>query len=204
MIAHASAAIAVSALTTGTLFALAHVAARGRVPYSSLGRNALILAGGTFVLAATLLARAPSIGTLAIAWMIACCAAAAASDLQTGYVFDLPNACALGVVLLLQIIAGNATVALLGVAVSGGALGALYVVTGSRGIGLGDVKLGAVIGAGFGAAGALHALQAAFIAGGVIAAHRLLSGTARRGDELKFAPYLSGGAALVCMLGAFS
>lgn len=203
MIAHTAAMLS-SALATGTLFALAHVAAKGRVPYSSLRTNALILAASTFVLAATLLARAPSIGTLAVVWMIACCAAAAASDLQTGYVFDLPNAFALGVVLLFQIIGGNATGALLGLAVSGGALGVLYVVTRTRGIGLGDVKLGAVIGAGFGGTGALYALQAAFIAGGVIAAYRLLSGTGRRGDKLKFAPYLGGAAALVCMLGTFS
>ncbi|MDQ6943875.1 MAG: prepilin peptidase, partial [Candidatus Eremiobacteraeota bacterium] len=75
----------------------------------------------------------------------------------------------------------------------GGSLLTLHVLTRGRGLGLGDVKLGTAIGAGFGPAAGLVALGAAFVLGGAFASWLLLTGRARRGDAIRFGPFLAAG-----------
>jgi prepilin signal peptidase PulO-like enzyme (type II secretory pathway) len=79
----------------------------------------------------------------------------------------------------------------LGATAAGGILLALHLATGSRGLGLGDVKLGACIGAGLGVWDGLVAIGAAFIAGACAALTLLAFRRARRGDSLPFGPYLA-------------
>lgn len=75
----------------------------------------------------------------------------------------------------------------------GGILLALHLVTGGRGIGLGDVRLGIALGAGLGIVSGLFALGCAFVLGGVYAGFLLVTGRAQRGDTLRFGPFIAAG-----------
>lgn len=123
--------------------------------------------------------------------IVAGTAVAAITDMQTGLIYDaamLPT--------LLLLFAAGAMHRQLpqcfgGTLAGAAALGSLYVFTRGRGIGLGDVKLGACMGAALGAAAGLTAIGIAFIAGGVAAVTLLASGRAFRKTEMRFAPYLA-------------
>jgi len=69
----------------------------------------------------------------------------------------------------------------------------LYLASRGRGIGLGDVKLALCIGAGLGIRGGLLSFAVAFIVGGAAATILLIFGKARRGDEIRFAPFIAAG-----------
>jgi leader peptidase (prepilin peptidase)/N-methyltransferase len=117
--------------------------------------------------------------------------AAAAVDARTGYIPDrLTRTTALGA-LTLAAFGGTAVHACGGAFAVGGALLALYMLTSGRGLGLGDVKLGTAIGAGFGPSAGTVALGAAFVAGGVYASWLLATRRARRGDAIRFGPFLA-------------
>ena len=85
---------------------------------------------------------------------------------------------------------------LVAAAAVGAALIALYLLSGRRGIGLGDVKLSSAIALGYGLGPACAAIGSAFILGGVYAAALLLSGRAKRTDAVRFGPFIAGGAAV--------
>lgn len=127
----------------------------------------------------------------------------AACDAACGYVFDVITMPCLALLLLLSIASHTFTVFAFGVLACGGALMILYALTRGRGLGLGDVKLACCIGAAAGAAGGVEALGIAFVLGGAYAAFLLGTGRARRGGELRFAPYLAAGTALIALHGAF-
>lgn len=130
--------------------------------------------------------------------------AAAVVDARTGYIPDkLTRATALAA-LALAASSGAAVHAFGGAFAVGGALLALHLLTGGRGLGLGDVKLGTAIGIGFGASAGIAALGAAFIAGGVYASWLLATRRARRGDAIRFGPFLAAGtvAAMLVPAGA--
>jgi leader peptidase (prepilin peptidase)/N-methyltransferase len=78
----------------------------------------------------------------------------------------------------------------------GGALAAIYFITGRRGIGLGDVKLGAALALGLGSEAGLVALGGAFVLGALYAAVMIGTGRAKRSDAIRFGPFIAGGAAL--------
>ena len=82
----------------------------------------------------------------------------------------------------------------------GGTLLALHLLTHGRGLGLGDVKLGTAIGAGFGPAAGIVALGAAFVLGGTFASWLLLTRRARRGDAIRFGPFLAAGTLAAALL----
>lgn len=121
----------------------------------------------------------------------------AAFDAACGYVFDAVTAPALALIALAAIAGESSAGTLMGAAAAGSALGMLYAITRGRGLGLGDVKLAACLGAGTGVSGGLEALGVAFVAGGAYAAFLLLTKRASRGDEMRFAPFMAGGMAVV-------
>ncbi len=125
---------------------------------------------------------------------LACAVVCAASDLATGLVFDGVTATTAIAILITSILSQDSLVAAIGASSCAGAMLLLYAVTRGRGIGLGDVKLGAVIGAGLGGVASVGALGAAFIAGAVWAIPLLASSRAQRGDRVAFAPFLAVGA----------
>lgn len=125
---------------------------------------------------------------------LACLAISAASDLQTGYIFDLVTGSSGILVLLCAAASGNVSGALLGALAAGGVLFVLYILTRGRGMGLGDVKLAAILGAGLGAMTSLIAIGIAFVLGATIVVACLLARRMRRGDTVRFGPYLALGA----------
>jgi leader peptidase (prepilin peptidase)/N-methyltransferase len=132
---------------------------------------------------------------------IAACAAAAVTDLETGYIFDTVTYPAAAAIAALSLLHQDAAHAAAGAAAGGGALSALYALTRRSGIGLGDVKLACCSGLALGAAREVESLGIAFVAGGTYAAYLLLTGKGRRGDALRFAPYMAAG---VCAVLAFA
>jgi prepilin signal peptidase PulO-like enzyme (type II secretory pathway) len=79
---------------------------------------------------------------------------------------------------------------LLGIAVCGGLLLMVVVATGG-GMGSGDMKLGAMLGAFLGWRLGLFALLVAVLLGGIVAAGLLLTGRKGRKDALPFGPFLA-------------
>lgn len=127
----------------------------------------------------------------------------AACDAACGYVFDAVTLPCLALTLALSIAFETFTAFGLGVLAAGGSLMVPYALTRGRGIGLGDVKLACCIGAAAGALGGVEALGIAFVLGGAYAAFLLVTKRARRGTELRFAPYLAAGMAVIVLHGAF-
>jgi leader peptidase (prepilin peptidase) / N-methyltransferase len=129
-----------------------------------------------------------------IAIALLCASISAFTDLRTGLIYDaitLPAVCAIAIA------AANAhalTATLEGALLCGGALLGLHAVTHGRGIGLGDVKLATVIGAGFGGFAAIEAIAIAFIGGAICALALLALGRVQRTSHLPFAPFLAIGA----------
>jgi prepilin signal peptidase PulO-like enzyme (type II secretory pathway) len=129
--------------------------------------------------------------------VVACTIVAAASDIATGLVFDVVNGCAgIGILVWAAVVHRLDEVAL-GAGACGLLLLALHVGTRGRGIGLGDVKLCAVIGAGIGGRAAVAAIAAAFVVGAVWGCIMLARKQVRRGERIAFAPFLAAGSILV-------
>ena len=89
---------------------------------------------------------------------------------------------------------------LLGILAGGGILFAVIVLSGG-GMGGGDMKLGAMIGAFLGYKLALLALFLAVILGGLVALALLSTGIRRRKDPIPFGPFLAAAAAVVTLWG---
>jgi len=185
MIAHPSLWLFASALSVLAAVARARSAAIAfwQPPVIVLGVAALslILAGEE--------GRAPV--PLGVAVTLACLIVCTASDLGTGLIFDTVTALGASAVLVAASLAGNMGASAIGAFVCAGSLFGLYAVTHGRGIGLGDVKLGAVIGAGCGGAAAIDAIGAAFVAGAFWMIPLLLRRRARVRDRVAFAPFLA-------------
>jgi leader peptidase (prepilin peptidase)/N-methyltransferase len=83
-------------------------------------------------------------------------------------------------------------------------LGGIWLLTGGRGMGFGDVKLAPSLGATLGwvsASSAVVGLGAAFVAGGVVGIALMVTGRARRGSQLPFGPFLLLGALVGLLVG---
>lgn len=119
---------------------------------------------------------------------------AATIDARTGLIPDPLSAAIALVVLGLACSEGTLPTALAGALAAGGTLLTLHLSTRGRGLGLGDVKLGAAIGAGFGPALGIVAIGTAFVTGALYASWLLVTRRARRGDALRFGPFLAIGA----------
>jgi len=135
-------------------------------------------------------------GTAAAAIVLAACAVGAASDRQTGYLFDAVAAGAGGLLCIGAVVGGELPTLALGAGSCGGVLWVLHLTTRGRGVGLGDVKLAALIGGGLGVRIGAIAVGAAFVAGAIVAVGGLVSGRVSRGDSVDFGPYLAIGSML--------
>jgi leader peptidase (prepilin peptidase)/N-methyltransferase len=128
--------------------------------------------------------------------------AAAVVDARTGFIPDTITRTTALAALGWALAHGNAPVACGGAYAVGGSLLALHVLTHGRGLGLGDVKLGTAIGAGFGPYAGIVALGTAFVLGGAYATWLLLTRRAVRGDAIRFGPFLAAGTVAVACLPA--
>jgi leader peptidase (prepilin peptidase)/N-methyltransferase len=140
--------------------------------------------------------------TWSAAAMLACAATCAATDLQSGYVFDRVFLAALAAIVPATMLAGTIRDGLLGAAVCGGALLLPYVVTRGRAIGLGDVKFAGTAGLALGLGASLAALWYGCVCGGGVAAVALATGRARRGMRVPFGPFLALGVCAALLQGS--
>ena len=129
------------------------------------------------------------------ATVLACAAVSAATDIQTGYVFDRVVLVALAILLGLSIESKALSISVTGAALTGGPLFVIHVMSRGRGIGLGDVKLGAIIGFGLGVTAGLEALRCAVLTAGCFGIVVLLCGRYRSQRWIRFAPFLAVGSA---------
>lgn len=164
------------------------------------------------------LARGIELGAVPVGWLCASAATATAAslvagpvagvatiticiaaiiDARCGYIFDAVSGIGLVATVSAAGAGGTFREATLGAAATAGSLLAIYLVTAGRGLGLGDVKLGALAGAGLGALGGIAAIGAAFVVGAAAALGGLSTGKARVGDAIRFGPYLAAGTLLV-------
>ncbi len=125
--------------------------------------------------------------------VLAACAVGTATDRQTGYIFDVVVGSAAAILAAYAVVTGSISDVAAGCALCGVAVSLPHIATRGRGLGMGDVKLAALIGAGFGVRGGPAAIGAAFVMGAVVALAGLSCGRLKRGDALRFAPYLAAG-----------
>ena len=103
-------------------------------------------------------------------------------DARTGFIFDPLTLTAIVTSAALATVAGSAPDSFAGATVAGGILLLMHVLTGGRGLGLGDVKFGAAAGMALGAWSGLSAVACAFVFGGAYGAW-LLATRARAGTR---------------------
>ncbi|MHB8147625.1 MAG: prepilin peptidase [Vulcanimicrobiaceae bacterium] len=125
------------------------------------------------------------------------------TDLRLGLIVDRVTLPASVSVLALLIVGGHAIASIVGMAGASAVLLALHMVTRGRGMGLGDVKLAAVIGASLGLYRSVVALGCAFVLGAIVGVVILSIRRARRGAQVAFAPYLAiGSIAAILLVGS--
>jgi prepilin signal peptidase PulO-like enzyme (type II secretory pathway) len=160
---------------------------------------ALTIAGSLMLAAGS---RSPA-GDFGIAVALACTIAGAASDRATGLIFDSVNGFGAVTIAGWAVATNRLSEAIVGGLLCALVLFALHVSTRRRGLGLGDVKLGAVIGAGAGALTGLGAIGAAFVIGAVWACVMLVHRRLRREDRVAFAPFMAAGTIVSVGIGGF-
>jgi leader peptidase (prepilin peptidase)/N-methyltransferase len=124
----------------------------------------------------------------------------AVMDARTGLIPDAVTRTTAFAALACAVASGVAPLACGGAFAAGGSMLVLYALTRGRGLGLGDVKLGTAIGAGFGPGAGTFAIGAAFVFGGAYASWLLLTGRARRGDSIRFGPFLAAGTIVAALV----
>ena len=152
---------------------------------------AVLLSAAAIQASAPLVLRADTVAAAVI--LVSALAVSAITDAQTGYIFDAVLATAVLPMCFASALTGNSEVLFAGVATGAGIMGVLFAATKGRGIGLGDVKMAACIGAALGAKISATAFGVAFVSGGAVATYLLATGKGKRGESLRFAPYLAGG-----------
>ena len=115
-------------------------------------------------------------------------------DARTGYIFDGLTIAMSSVALSAAAGIGSLPTALLSGGAVGGSMLALYALTRGRGIGLGDVKLATALALSFGLAWGAIAVGAAFVIGAAYGIVLLLRHRAKRGDAIRFGPFMAAGA----------
>ena len=130
-------------------------------------------------------------GSPAKSIVLICAAIAAATDLQTGYVFDRVLAWSCTALVVASALSGDIAHALVGAVAGAGLLALPWLCTRGRALGLGDVKLAGVLGFGLGVPSVFSALWFAAVSGGAVAAILLVLRRANGKTEIRFAPFLA-------------
>ena len=118
----------------------------------------------------------------------------AVTDRAAGYVLDVITLPSCSFAMIAGACGARGVDCVLGALAAGGAMLSLYMGSRGRGLGLGDVKLAALIGALLGLRSGLVSLAVSFVFGGFIAALLILCGRASRKTAVPFAPYIAAGA----------
>jgi leader peptidase (prepilin peptidase)/N-methyltransferase len=121
-------------------------------------------------------------------------------DLRTGFIFDPLCATLFWVSLTVRVLDGSWLDGTIGAIAIGISLFMIFAVTGGRGIGLGDVKLAAGVGAALGLVPGAAAMEAAFVAGAAYGLAMLAAGRAARSTAIRFGPFIATGCFVVILV----
>jgi len=188
-------AAALVATAINVVFLLALDAALRRTE-AGKGLHGAAAAGGICTLSlaeAVFLRRTPIVEATPVLLMIACLGACVVSDVVAGLILDAITFPTLAAMVVLSAPNRFASAAE-GALCCASLIFVLYGASRGRGIGLGDVKLAACIGAALGPMYGAQSIGLAFAIGGPVAAALLLTGRAKRTSSVPFAPYLAAGA----------
>jgi leader peptidase (prepilin peptidase)/N-methyltransferase len=114
-------------------------------------------------------------------------------DARTGLIFDPLAAALMIAAFALTALDGSLSDGLAGAASVGGGLLFLHALSGGRGLGLGDVKLGAGLGMALGFTGGIAAIALAFVFGGGYGTWLLATRRASAGASIRFGPFIAAG-----------
>jgi len=117
----------------------------------------------------------------------------AVGDALTGYIFDRFIAAGLIAAMTAAMLEHRVAETALGAGAGFGIMLLIRFASGGRGLGFGDVKLAALLGAGLGPTEALVAIGSAFVVGAGFAVGFLAAGRLRYGSQVRFGPYLLAG-----------
>jgi leader peptidase (prepilin peptidase) / N-methyltransferase len=187
------------ALAVG-MAALAHECARGNDRCLRPGIT-LAIALGTCALVEAVAAFGTQPIPAARLALLACTGVSAATDLQTGYIFDRVTLGSALLIAALAIRAGASLDALFGALAFGGALALPFALTRRRAIGFGDVKFAGAAGLALGAAASMQALWVACISGGGVAMLAILTRRVGRKTRMPFGPFLAFGICVALVAG---
>jgi len=135
--------------------------------------------------------------SIASAVVLATIAICTMTDRQSGFIFDVVVGCGAALVAIVETASGTLGPGLLGAVACGGPLLALHELTRRRGLGMGDAKLAALIGAGFTFPFGLIAVGAAFVLGAVSAIVGIVLRRISRDSAVPFGPYLALGSIVI-------
>jgi leader peptidase (prepilin peptidase)/N-methyltransferase len=174
--------------TTLLFWRIAAVAAGRR--NTSIGTLPLLLPAATAAAAGLAALAGTPAGVIAAT---AGAAVAGIVDARTWSIFDPLTASLLAAALGLAALEGRLIDAFAGSICIAGGLFILRLAGRGRGVGLGDVKLGAGLGAALGAPAGITAIALAFIFGGAYGAWLLATKRAMPGHSIRFGPYIAAG-----------
>ena len=117
----------------------------------------------------------------------------AVGDALTGYIFDRFVAIGLIAAVTAATLEHRVAETALGAGAGFGLMLVIRIASGGRGLGFGDVKLAALLGAGLGPADAFVAIGSSFVLGAAFAVGFLAAGRLRYGSPVRFGPYLLAG-----------
>jgi len=186
----------VSVLCFVGLTLLFAAAAYLRAKYMDDGFNTFVLIA--FALAAGLvIACVDTLATFSVCVVFACVCACGATDVSSGYVYDVVTYPSFGILLLASLYIGTLDSTVMWAGASFAAVMLLAAVTRRRGLGLGDVKLFTVVGAGLGQSFP-EILGCSFVIGALVVGAGLVRRQIRFGQTVPFAPFIAV-ATIVCV-----
>ena len=136
------------------------------------------------------------IGGIDTSVVFAVATVSALTDLRCGYVFDRVLLAGGTALIAIEASHGRLGAAIAGSVAGASAMAVPWVLTRARGMGLGDVKLAAVLGCALGPQNAMRALWFAFVIGAPVAVAAVGMRRHRRERSLPFAPFLALGTVL--------
>ncbi len=128
--------------------------------------------------------------SFALCIVLACVTTCAATDIASGYVYNVVTYPTVVTILAASLVSGTFSSTFTWTVITFAACGLLYALTRGKGIGLGDVKLFAVVASALGASIG-EVIGGAFIIGACAVAIPLVRRRIRFGQTLPFAPFIA-------------
>lgn len=182
---HVQAAVTFTLWSSGFAF-LSNVRARHCGDY--FDRGTLIVFVAVTAALISVVGVVPSSGAVIA---MACAVVSAATDISSGYIYDMVTYTAAIAMLAFAICDSTVPAASLGAATALAVSGILHIWKNGRGLGMGDVKLFAIAGAASSVLPSLLILGASFVVGAAVIGIALVARRLHWADRVAFAPYIA-------------